>query len=322
METDGPYYEEMTPGLVFPSPPAVTLDSGIAAAYQSIAGEAFPLILDQQLCSDVTGSPSRLASPGLLLHLSIGASTVATKNVIANLFYRNVRILRQVFLGETIETVTKVVSMSDSAPRKGREPRGKVLLNITTTADGQPVLDYQRCPLIRLRNETLPGFNDDLGQNPDLEIETYIDDSILDWNLQHLDSPEIEIGVTVEDPLRDIVTQPSSLVRLTHNLAAVHRDAEASPYSKPLVYGGHTVALAQASLSRMFQGVASIVGWHTCDHVGPVFEDDLLSFEHKPMEEIAAQNGRLVAVQVKAFAHRKDTEPIEVLDWIPVLFMR
>ena len=60
------------------------------------------------------------------------------------------------FLAKPLRLVTKVVSMSDSAPREGREPRGKVLLNITTTADGQPVLDYQRCPLIRLRNETLP----------------------------------------------------------------------------------------------------------------------------------------------------------------------
>ena len=134
MESDGPYYDEMTPGMVFSSPPAVSVDSGVAASYQSIAGEALPLVLDQRLCNAVTGASSRLVSPGLLLHLSIGASTVATKNVIANLFYRNVRILRQVFIGETIETITTVASMSDSAPREGKEPRGKVLLNITTTA--------------------------------------------------------------------------------------------------------------------------------------------------------------------------------------------
>ena len=323
MESDGPFYDEMTPGMVFPSPPAVSVDSGVAASYQSIAGEAFPLVLDQQLCSAVTGSSSRLVSPGLLLHLSIGASTVATKNVIANLFYRDVRILRQVFIGETIETVTRVVSMSDSAPREGREPRGKVLLNITTMADGEPVLDYQRCPLVRLRNKELPGYNDDLGQNPEFEIETYLDESISQWDLHHLpDSPQMVIGAVIEDPLRDIVTQPASLVRLTHNLAAVHRDVDASPYEKPLVYGGHTVALAQASLSRIFPGVASIVGWHTCDHVGPVFEEDLLSFEHRPLEEIPTKNGRLVAVQVKAFAHRNNTEPTEVLDWVPVLFLR
>ncbi|MEC7924664.1 MAG: hypothetical protein VYB80_05530 [Actinomycetota bacterium] len=323
MESDGPYYEDMTPGMVFPSPPAVTIDNGIAAAYQSIAGEALPLVLDQQICKAVTGSTSRLVSPGLLLHLSIGASTVATKNVIANLFYRNVRILRQIFVGETIHTVTKVISMSDSAPREDREPRGKVLLNITTTADGEPVLDYQRCPLIRLRKNKLPGYNDDLGNNPLLELEPYNDPTLHKWDLSHLpESPEMETGVTVDDPLRDVVTQASSLVRLTHNVAAVHRDAEASPYPQRLVYGGHTVALAQASLSRMFPGVASIAGWHTCDHLGPVFEGDLLSFQHKPMQEISTGNGRLVAVQVKAIAHRNNAESTEVLDWVPIIFIR
>ena len=69
MESDGPYYDEMTPGMVFPSPPAVSIDSGVAASYQSIAGEALPLVLDQRLCNAVTGASSRLVSRGLLLHL-------------------------------------------------------------------------------------------------------------------------------------------------------------------------------------------------------------------------------------------------------------
>ena len=87
--SDGPYYEDMQKGLIFPAPPAVVLDSGLASVYQSIAGEALPLVLDTKLCGEVTGIEQRIVSPGLLLHLSIGASTVATKKVIANLFYRN-----------------------------------------------------------------------------------------------------------------------------------------------------------------------------------------------------------------------------------------
>tara|TARA_Y100001970_G_C14185395_1_gene832305 strand:- start:898 stop:1869 length:972 start_codon:yes stop_codon:yes gene_type:complete len=321
MEYDGPYYEDMTPGMVFSSPPAVTVDDGITASYQSIVGEALPLVLDKQLCKAVTGSTSRLISPGLLLHLSIGASTVATKNVIANLFYRNVRILRQIYVGETIHTVTRVDSMCDSAPRPDRQPRGKVLLGIVTTADGDPVLDYQRCPLIRLKDGHLPGYDDDLGENPQLEIETYADPSLLEWDLEHLPpTPELETGVAINDPLRDIVSQASSLVRLTHNVAAVHRDVEASPYPQRLVYGGHTVALAQASLSRMIPSIATIVGWHICDHLGPVFEGDLLSFQHKPVNENIFGNGRLIAIEVKAFAHRKDSDPVEVLNWIPIIF--
>lgn len=323
MNSDGPFYDDMTPGMVFPSPPAVTIDSGMATGYQAIAGEALSLVLDQQICHNVTGASSRLVSPGLLLHLSIGASTVATKNVVANLFYRNVRLLRPVFIGETLRTVTSVISMSDSAPRIDRDPRGKVLLGISTTANGEPVLDYQRCPLIRLRGKELPGYTGDLGETPQLDLETYGDPSLLTWDLQYLPAPvKISNGVTVHDPLRDVVDQATSLIRLTHNMAAVHRDVGASPYPQRLVYGGHTVALAQASLSRLFPEIASIVGWQTCDHTGPVFEGDLLSFQHTPIRETCFGTGRLVAFQVKVLAHRDGTEPVEVLDWVPVIFMR
>ena len=124
--------------MVFPSPPALLVDSGMASTYQTIVGESLPLVLDSKINELVTGSPNRILSPGLLLHLSIGASTVATKKVVANLFYRDVRILRPVSLGETLQTTTEVVAMQDSTPKQNRPHRGKVLLKISTKAvDGQ-----------------------------------------------------------------------------------------------------------------------------------------------------------------------------------------
>ena len=41
-----------------------------------------------------------------------------------------------------------------------------------------------------------------------------------------------------------------------------------------------------------------------------------------PLEEVSTENGRFVAIQVKAFTHRNNAEPAEVLDWTPVVFMR
>tara|TARA_Y100000590_G_scaffold455613_1_gene604605 strand:- start:800 stop:1777 length:978 start_codon:yes stop_codon:yes gene_type:complete len=322
-QNDGPYYDDMAPGMVFPSPPPVHVDSGMAATYQSIAGEALPLVLDTRISNAVTGLSDRLISPGLLLHLSIGASTVATKKVIANLFYRNVRILRPVILGETLVTTTQVMAMRDSAPKENRSNRGKVLLKITTEANGEPILDYYRCPLIRLRNENLPGYQDNLGETPELDLDTFKRKDYESWDLQHLDKEnDIDLLEVIHDPLKDVVEQALGLVRLTQNVAAVHRDANASPYPQRLVYGGHTVALAQASLSRMFPGTATILGWHRCDHTGPVFEEDLLSFEHRVIQEEQYGTGRIRAIQVRVYAHRKNEEPKEVLDWIPITLSR
>ena len=318
---DGPFYDDLVPGHVFESPPAVTIDGGLAAAYQSIAGEALPLTLDARLAAEVTGGGRRLASPGLVLHMSIGASTVATKRVIANLFYRNVRLARPVFEGETLQTTTKVLGMADGSTKPGRPPRGKVLLGITTTADGEPIIDYERCPLIRLRGDQLPGHTDDLGTAAsELDLTSYQPQAPTGWDLSPLvTAADVELGVDIDDQLRDVVDGATSLVRLTHNVAAVHRDAEASPYPVRLVYGGHTVALAQASLSRVLPGLVTVVGWHTCDHTAPVFEGDLLSFRHTVIEELPTNGGRLRAVRVLVRAHR-ESESVDVLDWTPVVF--
>lgn len=324
---DGPYYDDLVSGHQFVSPPAVTADGGLAAAYQAIAGEALPLCLDARLAAAVTGDPRRLVSPGLLMHLSIGASTVATRKVLANLFYRNVRILRPVREGETLHTVTRVLAMADGSTKPGRAPRGKALLGITTTADDEPVVDYERCPLIRLRGDVLPGHRDDLGPSPaeateDLDLDEYLSLAPQGWNLDPLGpSAAWEVGETRDDPLRDAVDQALALVRLTHNQAAVHRDVEASPYPVRLVYGGHTVALAQASLSRMLSGVTTVLGWHGCDHTAPVFEGDLLSFRHTLIAEadLGDGAGRVRAVRVEVSAHRPDEGSVVVLDWTPIL---
>ena len=318
--SDGPYYEDMEKGLIFPAPPAVVLDSGLASVYQSIAGEALPLVLDPKLCREVTGTEQRIVSPGLLLHLSIGASTVATKKVIANLFYRNVRLLRPVFLGEVIHTTTEVVALQDSRSTGKGTLRGKVLLKITTYANDEKVLEYYRAPLVRLKGTELPGHNDDLGSDIELNLNDYKRSSYEDWKLPSLQKYEQHIpsGV-INDPLKDVVDQALALVRLTQNVASVHRDVNASPYPNRLVYGGHTVALAQASLSRIFTNTATILGWHTCNHTGPVFEEDLLSFEHEVIDKQEYASGNIIAVRSRVFVHRDNEEPQEVLEWIPII---
>ena len=119
--------------------------------------------------------------------------------------------------------------------------------------------------------------------------------------------------------MRDTVTDAVALVRLTQNQAAVHRDAGRGEQGRRLVYGGHTIGLAQASLSRLVPGLVHVVGWQHCDHVGPVFEDDVLSFRTELLAEQAAPPGRLRAVRVLVDAHR-DGQPVAVLDWTPVIY--
>ena len=312
---DGPYYEDLYVGQVIPFQPSVAIDEGMAALYQSMVGERLPMTMDPAVCQAVTGQPGRLASPALVMHLSAGQSTTLTRRVIANLFYRHVRMLRPVFVGQSIATTVTVVALSDSRPRPGRPHRGKVLADIVTTAGGEPAVTCQRAPLLPQRGNVQPGHADDLGIEPPLDLAAYTELVPAHWDFTALGSgTDWQPGTLVTDPARDVVDNALALVRLTNNLAMVHRDAAESPYPQRLLYGGHIVGLAEASLSRVLPGMATVVGWHGCDHTGPAFEDDQVSFQHTLIDVAPAGTGRAFAVRTEGFAHRSE-QPVKILDW-------
>ena len=258
---DGMFYDDLHVGLRFPEPAGVTIDAGMSALYTALSGDGLALCLDAQLTRRVTRQAALLANPALVMHVSIGASTVATRNVIGNLFYRNVVLHRQVFQGETLRTVTGVGALADSSPKPGSRPRGKALLAIETTSDDEVVVDYERCPLLPCRGETAPGHRDEIGpSSPDLDLASYTA-AVPDWDLGPLGRTDgWAIGDMRNDRQRDVVDMATALARITHNQAAVHRDVEASPYDRRLVYEKHTVALAQASLKRVLHGLATVLG--------------------------------------------------------------
>ena len=122
------------------------------------------------------------------------------------------------------------------------------------------------------------------------------------------------VGVRRSDRLRDTVGLATELARLTQNQAPVHRDPALGPEGRRLVYGGHTIGLAQASLIRMLPDTATVLGWQACDHLAPVFEGDVLTCHHTLLDEKPAAGGRLRAVRVEVDSDR-GVEAVPVLDW-------
>jgi acyl dehydratase len=322
LSIDGPFYDELEAGQVLPSQPAVTLDAGMAAMYQSIMGERIALALDDRLSAAVTGRGSRLASPGLALSLAIGQSTVATRRVIANLYYRDVRLHRQLHLGESLRTVVTVKALADAAARADRGLRGKVLLGMTTTADDEIVASYERCALLPVRGDRLPGHDDPLPSvDDDLRLGDYRDAVPAGWRHGLLPpSRRWAVGESRTDPMRDRVEFAGALVRLTHNQAMAHRDPGASPYDRVLVYGGHVVGLAQASLSRLCDGLATVIGWHSCDHAAPAFEGDVVELTHELVAEQHLEGGAALRA-FRVVARRAGDEPVVLLTWVPVVLV-
>ncbi|MGI3224282.1 aldolase/citrate lyase family protein [Streptomyces sp. GTA36] len=150
---DGPYGDDFEIGRPLPTAPAITIDEGVAALYQAISGDPARLSLSGPLSQAVTGRAKRVVNSALALQIAIGQSTVATRIVIANLFYRDVTLHRQVPIGTTLtSTVTPVARAFTRDNGKGR--RAKILLSIDTRDEhGHQVASLERLALLPVRDQ-------------------------------------------------------------------------------------------------------------------------------------------------------------------------
>jgi acyl dehydratase len=316
----GPFFDELTIGQEF-SAPAITLSSGLAAAHQAITGDRLALMLDHELCRQVTGA-GPLAAPGLVWDVAIGQSTVVTQHVKANLFYRGLAFRRAPLIGDTLATVTQVVALRQNKPRAGRAATGLAALRIITTdQEGRPVLDFWRCAMLPLRDQTAQtGHADDLDRvgreatPPD--FESLVTGWRLDLFARRAGGPrpaELRAGESFEVAGGDVVSSAPELARLTANIAAVHHDTSAAGGER-LVYGGHAIGLALSQAARALPSLVTVTGWHGCDHLAPVREGDTLrSVVTIEQVDYLPRGGGLVHLRSLVRADAPDAR--DLLDW-------
>lgn len=317
---EGPFFDELTVGQVFRSAPGLTLTTGLASAHRAIVGGRMPLALDEALAHEVAGRS--IAPPALVWDVAIGQSTVATHHVKANLFYRGLVLRRQPELGDTLRTVTEVAALKQNSPRPGRRPTGLVALRITTSdQEGRPVLDFWRCAMLPLRDQdAVTGYADDLDRVGVVPGPVALTESVRDWRLAHIADHvagprfvDLRPGQVWEVGGGDVVSSAPELARLTLNVAKVHHDSAAGGGER-LVYGGHTIGLALAQVTRALPTIAAVTGWRSCDHLGPVRENDTLrsTVEVEQVEPLSSGGG-LAHLRSRVTA---DGDPArDVLDW-------
>ncbi|HET9719214.1 MAG TPA: MaoC family dehydratase [Solirubrobacteraceae bacterium] len=323
----GPYYEDLHRGQVFGEAPGITLTEGHQAVHQAILGDRLRLCLDRHLAAEVSGRPEPLAHPGLVCDVAIGQSTLPTGRVIGNLFYRGLVLRRWPRIGDTLRTTTEVVALRDNAQRPGRHPTGLAALRVLTVDQARrPVLDYHRCAMLPMRSDELrPGHSDDLDAiSADIDSNNLLD-SIGDLDLavyrSNVPGPHAEAvaaGQSYRVETGDTVTCAPELVRLSLNLAAAHSDPTASGRGRRLVYGGHTIGIALQHLTRALPNLVTVAAWRSCDHLGPVFEGDVL---HSTVSVEAKEGGplaTLLELRVLTTATREDGITADVLDWRPI----
>lgn len=321
----GAYFEDLSVGQVFDWAPSMTLSSGLAAAHQAIVGDRLRLALDADLCAAVTGTPAALAHPSLVCDVAIGQSTLVTQRVKANLFYRGLTFHRFPVIGDTIYTRTEVVGLRANSAKPGRAPTGMAALRMTTIDQAdQLVLDFYRCAM-------LPASADYRPDNPGDDLSEIGADAVApatdptgawdgDIYRNRVPGPHFDAGIvgSVLHSTADLVSSAAELARLTLNIAAVHHDSRASGGQR-LVYGGHTIGLAFAQATRLLPNLATVLGWESCDHTGPVHEGDTLYSELHVESAVARPGGSAGVLGLRSLVYAvsdaADEPDRQVLDW-------
>ena len=327
---DGPYFEDFSLNQSF-SAPSITLTDGYAAMYQAITGDRMRLPLDHHLSKQVTGTQTPLAHPHLVINVVNGQTTYPSQHVKGNLFYRGLILRKPVFIGDTLSTATKVVGLKQNKAKPGRPATGMVVLEMKTiNQHGETVMQYWRCPMIPCRDpDAVTGHDADFSTIGNEITAADVAGAIpAGWNIAPMASDvtglkprDLNVGDKVSIVPRDTITCAPELVRITLNIAYAHTDASKSYLDKRLVYGGHTISLVLAQITRGIPNMITVLGWSGCDHTAPVVEEDLIRTEFEVLE-ISEPNagGKIVSLHVVSFAARSnqksgELEESKVLDW-------
>lgn len=318
----GPYFEDLAVGWTFRSS-AYLLTDGHIAWYQAFSGDQTRTYRDPAFAREV-GLEAVPVNPALVAHVAIGQSTAATRMVVANLYYRAVTFPVPVFPGTAITTRVGVVAASEATDRPDRPPRGKVLLDIESVdGAGRTVVRMFRCALVLKAERRPTGRADPVDRDDRAELPEWLERWCEARGIPgHVDAAVRPGGDSRTDPLREPVTDALALVRLTGNEAAAHRDPARGQSGQRLVYGGHTLSMAQASLGRLVPELVDVIGWESCEHPAPVFELDLLQTTATLLESADGPSLSAARYLVETEKVGADGERTLVQSWRPVVVTR
>ena len=315
----GPYFDDLSTGQVFDWAPSMTVTSGTAAVHQSILGDPLRLPLDEGLTRAVTGATAALAHPALVADVAIGQSTLATQRVKANLFYRGLRYHRFPVIGDTLYTRTEVVGLKQNSAKPGRPATGLAALRMTTIDQADRlILDFHRCAMLPLSPDAPDtGHADDLSAIGSDGAPAV--DPTADWDAvafrQRVPGPHFDpaiVGASARST-GDVVSSAPALARLSLNIAATHHDSRVG--GERLVYGGHTIGLALAQVTRLLPNLVTVLGWESCDHTGPVHEGDTLFSDVHVEDAQALPDDRGGILSLRSVVHAAGEPDRQVLDW-------
>ncbi len=312
----GNFFEDYHIGQILKHATPRTVTEGDVALYMGLYGPRFA-VQSSDAFAKAIGYPRAPVDDLLMFHLVFGKTVPdISLNAIANLGYAEGRVMRAVYPGETLSTVSEVIGLKENSNKE----TGTVYVRSTgRNQDGDIVLQYCRWVMVRKRDKSapvgdpvVPKLKDRVDPSefgaavPALKTEAYDYDlagSASRWGdyevgerIDHVD------GMTLEEAEHQIAT------RLYQNTAKVHFNLHTEAkgrFGKRIVYGGVCISLARALSYNGMNNAFHVAAINGGRHVAPLFAGDtvyawtevLEKAEIPGREDVGALRTRLVAVK-------------------------
>lgn len=283
----GNFFEDFTLGARFVHPGGRTLTEGDRSLYIALTNDRRALYCDHEYAhaAGYAGTPL----PELLVFHIVFGKTVPeiSKNAIANLGYADVRFLRPVYPGDTLQVQTEVIGLKENS----NGTSGVVyVLTRGLNQNGNEVVRFYRWVMLRKR-DAAPGA---LAPSvPTLPVAAQVNDIVISATES---AGPVQIDASAMGPhfLEDYApgdriehpdgmtlteTEHAMATRLYHNNAKVHFDGHAmaqTAAAKRLVYGGHVISVAHALSFDGLENAFRILAWNGGTHANPTYAGDTL----------------------------------------------
>ena len=280
----GNYFEHFKLGQVIHHATPRTITDGECALYIALTGARQPLHCATPVAQSL-GYRDKPVDDLLAFHIAF-AKTVPdiSVNAVANLGYADVRFLRPVYVGDTLNTISTVIGLKQNSNGKS----GVVYVRSESrNQHGEVVLNWVRWVMVHKHDLNAPAPEPVVPELPgfvavkQLAIPRFLQASQLAlhvtgssrlWNDYQAGERIVHpAGMTVDDSDHTLAT------KLYQNNARLHFDAlmmKDSPFGKRLMYGGHVISVCRALSYDGLENALSIVAINGGTHCHPSFGGD------------------------------------------------
>lgn len=297
----GNFFEDFKLGQILKHATPRTVTEGDVALYMSLYGPRFS-VQSADTFAKAIGYPRSPVDDLLMFHIVFGKTVPdVSLNAIANLGYAEGRLLKPVYPGDTLSTVSEVIGVKENSNGE----TGTVYVRSTgRNQNDEIVLEYTRWVMVRKRDKSspapepvVPDLSDRVdpatigGAVPKLNIANYDNDlagspyRFADYEvgekIDHVD------GMTLEEAEHQMAT------RLYQNTAKVHFNQHTESqgrFGKRIVYGGVMISLARALSFNGLQNAFHIAAINGGRHVAPLFAGDTVYAWSEVLEKAELPN--------------------------------